>query len=403
MGDHPRQRLIDQLERASAIRTRGVRDAFSAVPREIFIPQIVEEKGMEAIYLDEAYPTKTDALGDAISSSSQPQIMALMLEESNVGQGHHVLEIGTGTGYNAALLSALVGSHGRVTSVELDPELAEQARQALHRAKRVVDVVAGDGRDGCPSAAPYDRIIVTASSLDVPKAFLDQLKEGGFLVLPLRITDSLPFQQIVVTFQRVGRQLSSVSVIRGGFMRLRERPDDVSLPWFTSEIVEAHQGGERAIGSLSGAAWEGLPESIRSRLSTLCLAAPRSQSLGVRVRAWQQWELQTFTALSVAEALLVGISRDDLADLSFLGTALPAVIDRDGSALAYLAGRKTISRIDAFGRRGPDMILRDVVDDWRHRGRPKVARLHVGVTYGRSTSGAWRSTRRGDSLIAFDW
>jgi protein-L-isoaspartate(D-aspartate) O-methyltransferase len=403
MGEHPRQHLIDLLERTSAIRTRGVRDAFCAVPREFFIPQIVEEKGVEAAYLDEAYPTKTDARGDAISSSSQPQIMALMLEESDVAPGHHVLEIGTGTGYNAALLSALVGSHGRVTSVELDPELAEQARRALHRAKRAVDVVAGDGRDGCRSGAPYDRIIVTASSLDVPKAFLDQLKEGGLLVLPLRITDSLPFQQIVVTFQRIGPQLSSVSVIRGGFMRLRERPDDVSLPWFTSEIVEAHHGGERVIGSLSGAAWGGLPESIRSRLSTLCLAAPRSQALGVRVRAWQQWELQAFTALSVAEALLVGISRDDLADLSFLGTALPAVIDRDGSALAYLAGRKTISRIDAFGRPGPDMILRDVVDDWRHRGRPKVARLHVGVTYGRSTSDAWRSTRRGDSLIAFDW
>jgi protein-L-isoaspartate(D-aspartate) O-methyltransferase len=403
MSELLRQRLIDYLQSASAIKTGAVRNAFLEIPREIFIPEVVEARGLDVAYLDEAYPIKTDERGDAISSSSQPQIMALMLEESNVGRGDRVLEIGTGTGYNAALLSALVGNQGAVTSVELDPQLAERARLSLSRARRAVDVIAGDGRSGYAPGAPFDRIVVTASSLDVPKTFLDQLKEGGLLVLPLRIADSLPFQQIVVTFRRIGRELRSISVIRGGFMRLRDRPGDPSLPWFSTDIVKAYTEGERAIGSLSGAGWGALPGSVRGRLSRLCLEAPTSRSLGVRVRTWQQWELQTFIALSVAEELLVGISRDDLADLSFLGTALPAVIDREGKALAHVAGRRTISRIDVFGRPGPDRTLRRVVDDWQLRGRPKSAGLHVRVTYGRSKSRSWRSQRRGESMIAFDW
>ena len=164
MSERLRQRLIDHLQNASAIRSREVRDAFLEVPREIFIPEVVEAHGMDAAYLDEAFPTKTDDRGDAISSSSQPQIMALMLEESNVGRGDRVLEIGTGTGYNAALLRALVGNQGAVTSVELDPQMAERARQSLTR-EAGLDVVVGDGRSGYAPGAPFDRILVTARGL----------------------------------------------------------------------------------------------------------------------------------------------------------------------------------------------------------------------------------------------
>jgi len=402
MSQHLRRSLVGYLESVGAIKTRAVRDAFLAIPRETFIPTLVREQGLDAAYLDEAYLTKTDDRGDAISSSSQPQIMALMLEELRVLPGHRVLEIGAGSGYNAALLSHLVGRDGAVTTVELDPDLAAGADDTIRRSGYAVRVEVGDGRNGFPASAPYDRIVVTASSLDVPKAFLQQLRDGGLLVLPLRITDSLPFQQIVITFQRAGGMFTSVSVIRGGFMRLRERPNDVSLPWAEAPIGGRGNGARHA-GSLSGAAWGALPDHVQSRLISLFAGAPSSRPLGMRLRSWQQWELQTFIAVSLSEEILVGVVRDDLAGLSFLGTALPAVIDPGGSGLAQLAGRKTVSRIDAFGELGPEHLLQEAVDDWRRRGRPHASRLNVIVSYGSMRSRSWRIKSRGGALIGFDW
>src|SRR5712691_9793899 len=131
MSKRYRQGLVRQLEASRVVRTTHVRDAFLQVPREVFLPGVADEQGIAAVYRDEAYPTKTDAHGHAISSSSQPGIMASMLEELRVSPGQRVLEVGAGTGYNAALLSILVGQRGQVTSVELDPDVARQARQVL--------------------------------------------------------------------------------------------------------------------------------------------------------------------------------------------------------------------------------------------------------------------------------
>src|SRR5918996_317193 len=148
MSRQRRQQLVRQLESASAIRSPAVRQAFLEVPREIFIPDVAKLLGVAAVYRDEAYPTKTDPRGDAVSSSSQPGIMASMLEELRVFPGHRVLEVGAGTGYNAALLSVLVGPKGRVTSLELDPEVATGARRSVRAAGRRASIVVGDGRGG---------------------------------------------------------------------------------------------------------------------------------------------------------------------------------------------------------------------------------------------------------------
>lgn len=403
MSEHERARLVRELQDVGAIQTRAVRDAFLAVPREAFIPRIHRRNGLGAVYADEAYPTKTDNRGDAISSSSQPQIMALMLETLRVAPGHRVLEVGAGTGYNAALLSHLVGRDGRVVSLELDPELAASADRAIRRTGQRVDVVVRDGHEGFAAGAPYDRIIVTASSADVPTAFIEQLKDDGLLVIPLRITDSLPFQQVVVTFQRFRDRFRSISVIRGGFMRLRREPSDVSLPWASTPIRQ-HDADGKPLGSISGASLERLPDHVRLRIGALLADRPKSSSLGTRLRSWHQWELQTFLALSLDEDLLVGVVRDDLADLSFLGTALPGVIDRAGRGIAHLAGRKTVSRVDAFGEPGPDRALMDATDDWQARGRPLASRLIVTVTYrGPAVRRSWRTKRREQSVVSFDW
>jgi protein-L-isoaspartate O-methyltransferase len=100
----------------------------------MFVPEVAAHCGLEAVYRDEAIVTKHDAHGVPVSSSSQPAIMASMLERLDLREGQRVLEVGTGTGYNAALIAEIVGPRGDVVSVELDPDLARRARSVLQQA-----------------------------------------------------------------------------------------------------------------------------------------------------------------------------------------------------------------------------------------------------------------------------
>jgi len=119
------------------------------------------------------------------SSASQPSIVADMLHALDAQPGQSVLEIGTGTGWNAALLARCVGAHGQVVTIEVDPHLAHDARRALTTAGHNPLVITGDGTAGYPAGAPYDRVISTAAIREVvPHAWLDQLRPGGRLVTP---------------------------------------------------------------------------------------------------------------------------------------------------------------------------------------------------------------------------
>ncbi|HEY6744632.1 MAG TPA: methyltransferase, FxLD system [Mycobacteriales bacterium] len=209
-----RDRLVDALVKAGRIREERIAAALRAVPRHLFLP------GVDAavVYSDEAVPTRWSADGRPTSSSSQPAVVAAMLEQLDVRPGHRVLEIGSGTGWNAALLAHLTGPGGSVTTVDIDPEVAAQARANL-RAAGVdgVEVVCGDGAAGRPETAPYDRIIITAAARDLAPAWWEQLGPGGRLVLPL----SLRGPQRSVAFQRAGDHLESVSILDCGFMPLQ--------------------------------------------------------------------------------------------------------------------------------------------------------------------------------------
>jgi len=118
------------------------------------------------------------------SSCSQPSLVAAMLDTLDVREEQRALEIGTGTGWNAALLSARVGSYGHVVSVEVDPAVADDARRALTKTGYPVLVVTGDGTKGYPADAPYDRTICTASVREIPRAWIDQTRPGGLIVTP---------------------------------------------------------------------------------------------------------------------------------------------------------------------------------------------------------------------------
>jgi protein-L-isoaspartate(D-aspartate) O-methyltransferase len=169
---------VGRMEFLLSLRRRGISDqavlrAMDAVPREAFVlPAFVP-----TAYADQAMPI---ACGQTIS---QPYVVAYMTEQLRLTRDHRVLEIGTGSGYQAAILSQLAGA---VYTVERYRTLADKARQTLDRhGYHNVTVVAGDGFNGLPAHAPYDRIIVTAAAESIPQALLDQLAEGGVLILPL--------------------------------------------------------------------------------------------------------------------------------------------------------------------------------------------------------------------------
>jgi protein-L-isoaspartate(D-aspartate) O-methyltransferase len=222
-----RRHLVTLLRMEGAIRTDEVATAFRAVPRHLFVPEV----SPAAAYADAVVPTRFDDAGETISALSQPTIVAVMLEQLAPGPGMHVLEIGAGTGYNAALLARLVGPRGRVVSVDVDTDIVEEARRHLRDAGGEygnVDVVLGDGVLGRPQDEPFDRIIATVGAGDVPAAWLAQLAADGRLVVPLRIRGAVTRS---VAFARAGGRAhagiwEAVAPEPCSFMPLRGIADD---------------------------------------------------------------------------------------------------------------------------------------------------------------------------------
>ncbi|PYM90257.1 MAG: methyltransferase, FxLD system [Candidatus Rokuibacteriota bacterium] len=205
--------LVDGLISRRCITDPRVEAAFRAVPRHLFLPSLAPEEA----YRNVAIPTKL-VNGEAVSSSSQPEIMATMLEQLGLEPGHRVLEIGAGTGYNAALMAHLVGSAGEVTTIDLDEDLVDGARAHLASAGfDRVRVELGDGALGCPAAAPFDRIILTVGAWDISPAWRRQLGRNGRLVLPLAVAGT----QKSIAFAHAGDGLASLSVRECLFMPLR--------------------------------------------------------------------------------------------------------------------------------------------------------------------------------------
>jgi len=211
-----RTQLVEDLVDRHALRSEPVRRAFLAVPRHTFVPGTPVD---EAYVADVAIPTHFDERGVSISSSSAPTIMAIMLELLDVAPGHRVLEIGAGTGYNAALLAHLVGEAGTVTSLDIDEEVAREASDHLAEVgAEEVEVLCKDGWLGEGRRAPFDRIIATVECWDISPHWARQLNEGGRLVLPLALGPGLT---TAVAFEKVEQDLESISMAYCGFMPLR--------------------------------------------------------------------------------------------------------------------------------------------------------------------------------------
>ncbi len=205
--------LAEEITRQGGFADPVWREVFFRVPRHRFVPDWVwarledgsrlaisrtdgdaydREHWWRIVYGDNSVVTQVDdglkpapgAVGEyPTSSTSQPSAVIRMLEMLNVEDGQRVLEIGTGTGWNAALLCARLGDD-RVTTVEIDPDLTERARAALTGLGYRPSVVCGDGEQGYLPNASYDRVIVTAAAQCVPYPWVEQTRPGGLIVLP---------------------------------------------------------------------------------------------------------------------------------------------------------------------------------------------------------------------------
>lgn len=168
-----REAMVDRQLRRRRITDRHILDAFLEVPREAFVgPEYAH-----LAYGDHPLPI------EAGQTISQPYIVALMIQAAGIGLRDKVLEVGAGSGYAAAVISRIAG---KVVAIERQHELVEVARERIQRlGYDNVEILEGDGTKGCPRYAPFDSILAAASGSHVPNALLDQLAQGGCIVMPL--------------------------------------------------------------------------------------------------------------------------------------------------------------------------------------------------------------------------
>jgi protein-L-isoaspartate(D-aspartate) O-methyltransferase len=372
-----RRRMVELMERSGAVRSPAIRDAFLTIPRETFVPGIAANAGLDYVYADEAIVTREQD-GLPTSSSSQPTIMAMMLEALDLHPGHRVLEIGLGTGYNAAILRTLVGD-GEVTSVDIAPDVAADALRALGELGLEVDAVIGDGAAGHAASAPYDRIIATASAEEVPRAWRDQLAPDGIVVVPLRF-DAM---QLVVVLRPTATGFESTHVIPGGFMPMRPAPDAPSSTGVSVSVDVSHGDGIVTSLTVSGHGLAGLSRDARGALIGHLLRDPRrvaAPPYPIRALIWQ------------AVMTLPG-DRQILVYEHGAGTRY-GLVDPDGAAaLAHIrpaSDEIALNDIELYGAADDlaDQLL-GVAESWADAGRPDLDRLHLAIDYTETDPPPW--------------
>jgi protein-L-isoaspartate(D-aspartate) O-methyltransferase len=363
--------LVETLRAKGCLGSAAIAEAFAAVPRHLFVPDVP----LGEAYTDRWIATKRLPDGEVVSSSSQPEIMAIMLEQLDVRPGHRVLEIGAGTGYNAALLAHLVGAGGCVTAVDIDEDIVAAARAHLQTAGATgVRVVHTDGWAGEANGAPYDRLVLTVGAHDISPAWRAQLAPGGRLLLPLQ----LPAVQASVAFDERGGALESVSVRPCAFMRLRGASAIPMRPVAVGP-EPAPAVWPRGTHTVDGEAVHALLQAPGDDLATALVVPVRSLYDGLI--AWLGLHESTsawFTAQGAALAAglvpaFVGGSDESASTFGFF--------ESDGVGLFARAavtpdGRVSIG-IRAHGNPLVGERLRAATLAWNEAGRPTLARLRV--------------------------
>jgi protein-L-isoaspartate(D-aspartate) O-methyltransferase len=388
-----REALVGELRGQGHIRTERVAQAFRAVPRHLFAPEV----SLDEAYANDVVRTKRDERGVTISSVSAPWLQAMMLEQAELHPGTRCLEIGSG-GYNAALMAELVGPSGEVTTVDIDPDVADRARRCLVDAGYSrVNVVLADAEAGVPQGARYDRIIVTVGVWDIPPAWVNQLTDRGRIVVPLRMRGL----SRSVAFDREGDHLVSRGHEMAGFVAVqgagahqenlvRLHGDDVGLRFDEDQQVDVDRLRE-------------------------ALLEPRAEVWsGVLFGAMESFDgLFLWLATCIADFCLLSRQRTETArglvdPASPLGT--PTLLGRGG--FAYLTFRQTNQDTYEFGvyAHGPDADklagrMNEQVRVWdrEHRRGPggRIAVYPVGTSDGQLPDG--RVLQKRHTKVTISW
>ncbi|MGI9002394.1 MAG: methyltransferase domain-containing protein [Pseudonocardia sp.] len=246
--------FVDELARSGTVSDPEWLAAFRDVPRDAFVPYyftqrprqpgwlLVERPStewLEGVHSTRALITQIDGNDDnvacartgrvdgvATSSSSAPPLMALMLEALNTRKGHRVLEVGTGTGYNTALLCHLLDP-ADVTSIDIDGGLVDRARERLAAFGYLPHLEATDGAVGCRGRAPFDRIIATVGLPRVPGVWIDQTVRGGKILVPLDLAGRAGLLALLITYAN-GKAEGPFLPDYGGFMPIRANQHQAS-------------------------------------------------------------------------------------------------------------------------------------------------------------------------------
>jgi|GEM_PF-1639546 len=277
-----RNALITEIVQRTTALSPTVAAAMRTVPRHLFVPTT----NIQQVYTDAVIATKWGEDGIPISSASQPTMVALMLDQLAITEGMNILEIGAGTGYNAALLATLAGPTGHVTTIDVDEDIATAARQHLTNAgldDERVTVLCQDGVNGDITHAPFDRIVLTVGAWDVAPAWFDQLRDGGRLVLPLAIQT----MQFSIGWDKHGTILQKDSIIPCGFMRLRG-----SFTGAEKTLMLPGMEGTRLL-------LEGVPLPSLGIIAALFHTLPRITSININ-QAEELRSLLVFTGNNVA-------------------------------------------------------------------------------------------------------
>lgn len=340
-----RHALVEHLKQKRCITDARVEQALRDVPRHLFVPDVT----LEQAYADDAIVTKTiDEM--PVSSISQPAIVAIMLEQLALREGDRVLEIGAGTGYNAALMAQLVGARGHVTAIDIDEDIVARAVKNLESAGVAnVEVICADGGFGYAPNAPYDAIIATVGIWDLSPHWFEQLREGGCFLAPLRFNA----MQKSIAFRRIGARLISTSLRLCGFMRLRGK-------------FQAPQ---------EYGAWEGVTVRLEDvnqfdlqALETLCGETARQVS--VDAAGEELRHLLDYAALR--GETVVGI----FGEKDKLGFSVGWGLLSGYSSLAMLTYPDFTSppsdEISVYGSDNALFALENLLKEWNTRGRPKL-------------------------------
>jgi protein-L-isoaspartate(D-aspartate) O-methyltransferase len=389
-----RSALADQLVIQGAIHDPRVEAAFRAVARHVFVPNV----SLEAAYTDDVVLMKTNEVGVAISTVSQPTVVALMLEQADIQPGHRVLEIGSG-GYNAALIQELVGPDGEVTTIDIDADVADRARQRLDAAGYPeVTVVRTDGEFGWPESAPFDRVIVTVTAWDIAPAWRKQLVPGGRIVAPLRMrcqTRSVALDLADDVLRSKSMAICGFVSMQGagaGYERFAQIHGDKVVLGFDEDQVDQPHPGNGVLKRPPETVWSGVLMNREEPLSDLDL-----------------WFASTLPGYCVLRAERWALKKKVVSPTPRWGASAMA----DDSTVAYLSSRAAADpdfvELGAVGH-GPSAVefatrLAAQIRQWhleqRYRSGPALTIHPAGTPDDQLPDGV--HIRRRNSLVTIGW